>query len=177
MGGNNRRRQPRPTLADNLRRCCSKTWICRASPLTIPDKVNNGRQPSRVAITTWKLDLKTAGPSRCGRIVSVPVIIAVGGSDGRREVLGVDIGPSQTETFWTEFLRDPKCQSLPRYGWSTGSTYSPSWASQSITGQKSVPSIRSSASMVIPSDAPTSLAPWRCHHATGGALLLEQNDE
>jgi len=69
-----------------------------------------------VAITTWKLDLKTAGPSSCGRIVSVPVIIAVGGSDGRREVLGVDIGPSQTETFWTEFLRDPKCQSLPRYG-------------------------------------------------------------
>src|SRR5437588_6990435 len=39
-----------------------------------------------------------------GRIVSVAVIVAVGvNSDGRREVLGMDIGPS--ETFWTAFLR------------------------------------------------------------------------
>jgi putative transposase len=41
-----------------------------------------------------------------GRIVSVAVIIAVAvNSDGRREVLGMDIGPSEAETFWTEFLR------------------------------------------------------------------------
>ena len=41
-----------------------------------------------------------------GRIVSVAVIIAVGvNGDGRREVLGMDIGPSEAETFWTEFLR------------------------------------------------------------------------
>jgi transposase-like protein len=41
-----------------------------------------------------------------GRIVSVAVIIAVGvNSDGRREVLGMDIGPSEAEHFWTEFLR------------------------------------------------------------------------
>src|SRR6266702_3157563 len=41
-----------------------------------------------------------------GRIVSVAVIVAVGvNSDGRREVLGLDIGPSEAETFWTEFLR------------------------------------------------------------------------
>jgi putative transposase len=40
-----------------------------------------------------------------GRIVSVAVIIAVGvNSDGRREVLGMDIGPSEAEP-WTEFLR------------------------------------------------------------------------
>src|SRR5205814_8155901 len=40
-----------------------------------------------------------------GRIVSVAVIIAVGvHSDGRREVLGMDIGPSEAETFWTAFL-------------------------------------------------------------------------
>src|SRR6187431_3523795 len=43
---------------------------------------------------------------RGGRIVSVAVIIAVGvNSDGRREVLGMDIGPSEAETFWTAFLR------------------------------------------------------------------------
>jgi putative transposase len=41
-----------------------------------------------------------------GRIVSVAVTIAVGVSgDGRREVLGMAIGPSEAETFWTEFLR------------------------------------------------------------------------
>ncbi len=41
-----------------------------------------------------------------GRIVSVAVIIAVGAnSDGRREVLGMTVGPSEAETFWTDFLR------------------------------------------------------------------------
>ena len=41
-----------------------------------------------------------------GRIVSVAVIVAVGvNDDGRREVLGLEIGPSEAETFWTAFLR------------------------------------------------------------------------
>jgi putative transposase len=41
-----------------------------------------------------------------GRIVSVAVIVAFGvNSDGRREVLGMAIGPSEAEPFWTEFLR------------------------------------------------------------------------
>jgi putative transposase len=41
-----------------------------------------------------------------GRIVSVAVIVAVGvNADGRREVLGLDIGPSEAEPFWTAFLR------------------------------------------------------------------------
>ena len=41
-----------------------------------------------------------------GRIVSVAVIVAVGvNADGRREVLGMDIGPSEAEPFWTAFLR------------------------------------------------------------------------
>jgi len=39
-------------------------------------------------------------------IVSVAVIVAVGiNVDGRREVLGMDIGPSEAETFWKAFLR------------------------------------------------------------------------
>jgi transposase-like protein len=41
-----------------------------------------------------------------GRIVSVAVIIAVGvNSDGHREVLGMEIGASEAEPFWTAFLR------------------------------------------------------------------------
>src|SRR6516165_7979472 len=41
-----------------------------------------------------------------GRIISVAVTIAVGvNSDGRREVLGMAVGASEAETFWTDFLR------------------------------------------------------------------------
>lgn len=41
-----------------------------------------------------------------GRIVSVAVIIAVAvNTDGVREVLGMAIGPSEAEPFWTSFLR------------------------------------------------------------------------
>lgn len=43
---------------------------------------------------------------RGGRIVSVAVIIAIGvNTDGRREVLGLEIGTSEAEPNWTEFLR------------------------------------------------------------------------
>ena len=43
---------------------------------------------------------------RGGRIVSVAVIIAIGvNTDGRREVLGLEIGTSEAEPIWTEFLR------------------------------------------------------------------------
>ena len=40
------------------------------------------------------------------RVVSQAVIIATGVSaDGRREVLGCQVGDSETESFWTDFLR------------------------------------------------------------------------
>jgi len=43
---------------------------------------------------------------RGGRIVSAAAVIAIGvNGDGRREVLGLDICPSEAETFWTDFLR------------------------------------------------------------------------
>ena len=52
------------------------------------------------------LDATYVKTRRDGRIVSVAVIVAVGvNSDGRREVLGMDIGASEAETFWTDFLR------------------------------------------------------------------------
>lgn len=47
------------------------------------------------------------------RIVSQAVVIATGVSaDGRREVLGCATGDSETEAFWTEFLRDLKDRGL-----------------------------------------------------------------
>jgi len=42
-----------------------------------------------------------------GRIVSVAAIIAVAANtEGRREIVGLHIGPSEAETFWATFLKD-----------------------------------------------------------------------
>lgn len=47
------------------------------------------------------------------QVVSKAVVIATGVRvDGHREVLGVDIGDSENETFWTEFLRGLKDRGL-----------------------------------------------------------------
>jgi len=41
-----------------------------------------------------------------GRIVSVAAIIAVAvNTDGRREIIGLKVGPSEAETFWSGFLK------------------------------------------------------------------------
>jgi transposase-like protein len=48
-----------------------------------------------------------------GRIISVAAIIAVAvNTDGRREIIGLCVGPSEAETFWTEFLRSLKGRGL-----------------------------------------------------------------
>jgi putative transposase len=47
------------------------------------------------------------------QVISKAVVIATGlRADGHREVLGVDVGDSENETFWTEFLRDLKDRGL-----------------------------------------------------------------
>jgi putative transposase len=52
------------------------------------------------------LDATSVKVRQGGRIVSVAVTIALGvNGDGRREVLGMAIGCSEAETFWTDFLR------------------------------------------------------------------------
>src|SRR5947209_4415329 len=52
------------------------------------------------------LDATFVKARRDGHVVSVAVIVAVGvNGDGRREVLGLAIGTSEAETFWTDFLR------------------------------------------------------------------------
>lgn len=41
-----------------------------------------------------------------GRVVSMAVVIAIGvRSSGEREVLGLDVGPSEDGAFWLQFLR------------------------------------------------------------------------
>jgi putative transposase len=52
------------------------------------------------------LDATYVKARRDGHVVSVAVIIAVAvNTDGRREVLGMAVGNSEAEPFWTEFLR------------------------------------------------------------------------
>ena len=47
------------------------------------------------------------------RVVSQAIIVAVGvAADGRREVLGFDVGDTESEPFWTEFLRSLKVRGL-----------------------------------------------------------------
>jgi putative transposase len=48
-----------------------------------------------------------------GQVVSRAVVIATGiTAEGGREVLGVDVGDSEDETFWTAFLRSLKARGL-----------------------------------------------------------------
>lgn len=52
------------------------------------------------------IDARYLKVREAGRIVSVAVIIAVAvNTDGVREVLGMAIGPSEAEPFWSGFLR------------------------------------------------------------------------
>ena len=48
-----------------------------------------------------------------GQVVSRAVVVATGvTANGQREVLGVDVGDSEAETFWTSFLRSLKARGL-----------------------------------------------------------------
>jgi putative transposase len=52
------------------------------------------------------LDAKTEKVRDGGRVVSKAVVIAYGVHEtGRREILGFDVGESETEVFWREFLK------------------------------------------------------------------------
>jgi transposase-like protein len=84
----------------------SKSQVSRLC-CEIDDKINNFL--NRPLEGDWPyiwLDATYLKVREAGRIVSVAVTIAIGvNADGRREVLGLAIGASVAETFWTEFLR------------------------------------------------------------------------
>ncbi len=59
------------------------------------------------------LDATYVHVREAGQVTSKAVVIATGlRADGYREVLGVDVGDSENETFWTEFLRGLKDRNL-----------------------------------------------------------------
>jgi transposase-like protein len=80
----------------------------------IDDKINSFlNRPLEGEWPYLWLDATYLKVREAGRIVSVAVTIATGvNTDGRREVLGMAIGASEAETFWTEFLRSPTRRGL-----------------------------------------------------------------
>jgi hypothetical protein len=63
-------------------------------------------RPSEGEWPYLRLDAAYVKVRQASRIVSAAVIVAVGvNSDRRREVLAMDIGPSEAETFWSAVLR------------------------------------------------------------------------
>ena len=65
-----------------------------------------GRELGELAMPYVFLDATCCKARVNGRVVSRAVVIATGvTSDGRREVLGCAVGDSESEEFWTEFLR------------------------------------------------------------------------
>jgi transposase-like protein len=78
----------------------SKSQVSRLCE-EIDDKVKAflGRPIEGDWLYLW-IDATYVKVRQAGRIVSVGV-----NSDGRREILGLDIAPSEAETFWTAFLR------------------------------------------------------------------------
>jgi transposase-like protein len=52
-------------------------------------------------------------PGKGGQVVSMAVVVATGiAADGSREVLGLDVGDSEDETFWRAFLLSLKQRGL-----------------------------------------------------------------
>jgi len=44
-------------------------------------------------------------PKSCGEPKAVLIAVGVNGETGEREVLGLDVGPSEDGAFWASFLR------------------------------------------------------------------------
>jgi Transposase, Mutator family len=95
----------------------SRRWACPAFPKakSVAFVVRSTTRSPAFSAARWKASAPGSSPGvdatyvqvrQDGRIVSVAVIVAIGvNGDGRREVLGMAIGSSEAETFWTDFLR------------------------------------------------------------------------
>jgi transposase-like protein len=96
---------------DDLVRALGMDGISRSQVSRLCEEIDEKVKPflGRPIEGDWPyvwLDATYLKVRRGGRIVSVAVAIAIGVNvDGRREVLGLDICPSEAETFWGEFLR------------------------------------------------------------------------
>ena len=96
---------------DDLVRAMGMDGISRSQVSRLCEEIDGKVKPflGRPIEGDWPyvwLDATYVKVRRGGRIVSTAIIIAIGvNGDGRREVLGLDICPSEADTFWGEFLR------------------------------------------------------------------------
>jgi transposase-like protein len=96
---------------DDLVRAMGMTGISKSQVSRLCSEIDERVQAflSRPIEGSWPylwIDATYVKVREAGRIVSVAVIIAVAvNTDGRREVLGLEVGPSEAEPFWTKFLR------------------------------------------------------------------------
>jgi putative transposase len=123
--------EPRKTAEKALVAVIQEAWIAGVSTRRVDDLVQamglSGISTSSVSKLCKEIDervgaflsrpLSGEGPylwldatslkvREGGRIVSVAAIVAVAvNTEGRREIVGLHIGPSEAEVFWTDFLR------------------------------------------------------------------------
>ena len=96
---------------DDLVRAMGMDGISRSQVSRLCEEIDDKVKPflGRPIEGDWPyvwLDATYVKVRRSGRIVSTAIVIAIGvNGDGRREVLGLDICPSEADTFWGEFLR------------------------------------------------------------------------
>ena len=96
---------------DELVKAMGMTGICKSQVSRLCEEIDGKVKAflERPIEGDWPylwLDATYVKVRQNSRVVSVAVIVAVGvNSDGRREVLGMDIGASEAEAFWTAFLR------------------------------------------------------------------------
>jgi putative transposase len=96
---------------DDLVRALGMDGISRSQVSRLCEEIDDKVKPflGRPIEGDWPyvwLDATYVKVRRGGRIVSTAIVIAIGvNGDGRREVLGLDICPSEAATFWDEFLR------------------------------------------------------------------------
>jgi transposase-like protein len=124
--------EPRRTVEKALVAVIQEAWIAGVSTRRVDDLVQamglSGISKSSVSKLCKDIDERVTGflqrplagewpylwldatylkVRQGGRVVSVAVIVAVAvTTEGRREIVGLHIGPSEAEIFWTDFLRD-----------------------------------------------------------------------
>jgi transposase-like protein len=89
----------------------SVSRICKGIDLDVA-RLRERRLDHQAFVYVW-LDATYVHVRHDGAVTSMAVVIATGlRADGHREILGVDVGDSENETFWTEFLRDLRDRGL-----------------------------------------------------------------
>ena len=117
IGGVSTRRVDEPAQARGLSGISTSTVsrLCK----DIGERI--GAFPNRPLTGEWPCVWRDATCLKLrqgGRIVPVAAMLAVAANtEDRWEIIGLGIGPSEAETFWTEFPRSMKARASAASGW------------------------------------------------------------